>query len=118
MSGSNITTPNSAISITGGSGAVLGSGVVINVQNANATQNGLLTSTDWSRFDAAAIMAAGGTYDVTAGSSKVVLSGTPVGAVLQPFSIDINEGALALNNIQWSTRRNKGWNRSFKLYAW
>jgi hypothetical protein len=108
MSGSNITTPNSAISITGGSGAVLGSGVVINVQNANATQNGLLTSTDWSRFDAAAIMAAGGTYDVTAGSSKVVLSGTPVGAVLQPFSIDINEGALALNNISGVLDETKG----------
>jgi hypothetical protein len=99
LSGSNITTPNSAISISGGSGAVLGSGVVINVQNVNATQNGLLTSIDWSRFDAAAIMAAGGTYDVTAGSTKVVLSGTPIGAVLQPFSIDINEGALTLNNI-------------------
>jgi hypothetical protein len=38
------------ISITGGTGAIIGSGVSISQQVANATQNGYLSSTDWISF--------------------------------------------------------------------
>ena len=37
--------------------------------------------------------------DVTAGSNRVTLGGTPVGAALKPFSVDVNEANLSLSNI-------------------
>ena len=37
--------------------------------------------------------------NVTASSNKITLGGTPIGASLQPFSIDVNEANLTLNNI-------------------
>src|SRR5690554_1242396 len=37
--------------------------------------------------------------NVTAGSNKVTLGGTPQGASLQPFSIDVNEANLTLSNM-------------------
>jgi hypothetical protein len=51
LSGSNLTSPNAAITVTGGTGAVLGSGATIDIQSAGSTQNGLLTSTDWNTFN-------------------------------------------------------------------
>ena len=42
------------ITITGGTGAIIGSGVDISQQVANATQNGYLSSTDWNTFNSAA----------------------------------------------------------------
>ena len=41
------------ISLTGGTGAIIGSGVNISQQVANATQNGYLSSTDWVAFNSA-----------------------------------------------------------------
>lgn len=37
--------------------------------------------------------------NVTAGSTKITLGGTPTGAALQAFSIDVNEANLTHNNI-------------------
>ncbi|AWG25778.1 hypothetical protein [Flavobacterium kingsejongi] len=37
--------------------------------------------------------------DVTAGSNRVALGGTPVGASLKPFTVDVNEANLSLSNI-------------------
>jgi len=37
--------------------------------------------------------------NVTAASTKITLGGTPTGAALQAFSIDVNEGNLTHNNI-------------------
>ncbi len=37
--------------------------------------------------------------NVTAGSTKVILGGTPTGAALQAFSVDVNEANLSLQNI-------------------
>jgi hypothetical protein len=51
LSGSNLSSPNAAITIIGGTGAVLGTGATINIQNATTSQNGLLTSTDWNAFN-------------------------------------------------------------------
>jgi hypothetical protein len=41
------------ITITGGTGAIIGSGVAISQQVSNATQNGYLSSTDWNTFNSA-----------------------------------------------------------------
>jgi hypothetical protein len=40
-----------------------------------------------------------GAANVTAGSTKVTLGGTPTGAVLKAFSVDVNEANLSLQNI-------------------
>src|SRR3970282_3006951 len=37
--------------------------------------------------------------DVTAGSNKITLGGTPTGAALKAFSIDVAEGNLTHNNL-------------------
>ncbi len=47
----NINTSTTGISIAGGVGAVIGGGTTINIQNANGTQPGLLTATDWTTFN-------------------------------------------------------------------
>ena len=48
------------------------------------------------------------TSNVTAASSKITLAGTPTGAGLQPFSIDVNEANLTLNNIGGTLGISKG----------
>lgn len=45
--------------------------------------------------------------DVTATSTKVTLGGTPAGAALKAFSIDVNEANLSLNNIGGTLNANK-----------
>ena len=45
--------------------------------------------------------------DVTAASTKVSLTGTPAGAALKAFSIDVNEANLSLNNIGGTLNANK-----------
>lgn len=45
--------------------------------------------------------------DVTALSNKVALAGTPTGAALKAFSIDVNEANLSLNNIGGTLNVNK-----------
>jgi hypothetical protein len=47
----NLTSSNASITITNGTGAVVGTGTAINVQNANSTQTGLLLNTDWTTFN-------------------------------------------------------------------
>lgn len=46
--------------------------------------------------------------NVTAGSTKITLGGTPNASVIQPFSIDVNEANLTLNNIGGTLSATKG----------
>jgi hypothetical protein len=63
--------------------AVLGDNIDLSSEVTNMLPAGSISNTD----------------DVTAGSTKVTLGGTPQGAVLKPFSIDVNEAALNLANL-------------------
>ncbi|GHM99734.1 hypothetical protein WSM22_12240 [Cytophagales bacterium WSM2-2] len=48
----NLTSTTTGLAITGGANAVAGAtGATINIQNASATQPGLLTGTDWATFN-------------------------------------------------------------------
>lgn len=47
----NITTSTSGITISGGNNAVIGTGTSIDIATANGTQNGLLSSSDWTSFN-------------------------------------------------------------------
>ena len=42
---------SSVLTITGGTGAIIGSGLSLQVKQANTTQNGYLSSTDWNTFN-------------------------------------------------------------------
>lgn len=47
----NLTSSSTALTISGGSGAVLGSGVSLSVDTSDNTHDGLLTATDWTTFN-------------------------------------------------------------------
>jgi len=47
----NIITTSPGIVIEGGTGAILGSGVTINIANASSSQTGLLSANDWNTFN-------------------------------------------------------------------
>lgn len=111
------TTPNSywkrllagddaaALSLLGDVTGTLGATTVVKIQgrdvaNAAPTSNQVLTwnGSAWTptSLTPAQITDA---QNVTAGSNKVTLGGTPVGASLQPFSIDVVEANLTLSNM-------------------
>ena len=46
----NLTTATTGLTITGGTGAVAGTGTILAIQNATASQPGLLTATDYTTF--------------------------------------------------------------------
>ena len=47
----NLSTSTSGVTITGGTGAVVGSGATIDIATANGTTTGLLSATDWNTFN-------------------------------------------------------------------
>jgi len=102
----------------------------ITIQQASASQAGYLSSTDWITFNSKQNAITTGTTaqyfrgdfslatfptiptvtpsNVTAASTKITLAGTPTGAALQAFSIDVNEANLSLNNIGGTLGISKG----------
>lgn len=77
-----------------------------NFPTSSATNRGLLSTADWSTFNGK--QNAISWNNVTAASSKITLAGTPTGSVNAPFSIDVNEGNLTLNNIGGTLGTTKG----------
>lgn len=47
----DLTSPTTGVSVSGGTGAVIGSGASISIQTASGSQPGLLSSTDWTTFN-------------------------------------------------------------------
>lgn len=47
----NLTSSTTGVSITGGTGSVIGSGSTVDIQTASGSQPGLLSSTDWTTFN-------------------------------------------------------------------
>ena len=89
-------TTSSILTITGGTGAVIGSGTTIAVAQANASTNGFLSSTDWNTFNNK-IGGSGTTNDIalftasgTIGDSVISQTGTSPN-----FFINIVGGLMA-----------------------
>jgi len=86
LSGANLTEATSSVlTITGGTGAVLGSGTTIQVKQASSTVSGFLSSTDWSTFNGKASALSGTTgyhakftSSSTIGDSLIYDNGTNV----------------------------------------
>lgn len=89
----NLTSPTTGVTVTGGTGAVVGSGAALSIQTASGSQPGLLSSADWTTFNG---KQASGSYitaltgDVTAsgpGSASATISASTVtGKALTGFS--------------------------------
>jgi len=68
-------TTSSVLTITGGTGAVIGSGTTIQVKQATTSQSGYLTSTDWTTFNSKIDMTSG----TTAGYIPTWVNGKTLG---------------------------------------
>jgi trimeric autotransporter adhesin len=71
----SLTTTTTGLTITGGTNAVNGAGATINIQNASATQGGLITQTDWNTFNNkgnGVVTSISGTAPITVGGTAAV----------------------------------------------
>ena len=83
------------IIITGGTGAVIGSGTSVTQQVANISQNGYLTSIDWSHFNSGANAALGATNGLQILSSVIQpVYGSTANTITQG-----NDARLSIQNV-------------------
>lgn len=108
LTGGNLTEATSSVlTITGGSGAVIGGGTSIQVKQATTSISGFLSSTDWNTFNGKASALSGTTNYVAKftsstaiGNSIIFDNGTNIGiSQANPFS-----GATSLTGIAISDR--------------
>lgn len=89
---------SSILTITGGTGAVIGTGTTIQVIKADGSHDGYLSQGDWSVFSGKQAALSFG--NVSAGSNKISIGGAPTGAVIGTgVSVDVNEGNLTISNM-------------------
>lgn len=75
---------SSVLTITGGTGAVIGSGASIEVKQASASQDGYLSSTDWSTFNA---KQPAGSYALSGANSDITSMSGLTGAISGPDNL-------------------------------
>lgn len=77
---------SSVLTITGGTGAVIGSGLSVQVKQANTTTNGFLSSTDWN------------TFNNKQGTITLTTTGTSGAATLSSGTLNIPQYQSVLTN--------------------
>jgi collagen type VII alpha len=87
---SGVIAANSPLSYNGGT-------QTLSLAQATTSTDGYLSGVDFSTFNNK--QNAITPQNATAGSSKITLGGTPTGATLQSFSVDVNEANLSLQNL-------------------
>ena len=91
------------ITITNGTGAVIGaSPVTLSQQQANATNNGYLSKTDWATFNSKGT----GTVTSVSGTTPIVSSGGTTPSISIPQATTSVSGYLS--STDWTTFNNKG----------
>ena len=116
---------SSVLTITGGTGAVLGSGTSIQVKQATTSVSGFLSSTDWTTFNNKANALSGTTNYVAKftsstgiGDSVIYDNGTNVGIGTTTLSASTNYRALNINGTTRSEIYLKGSNVDYGyIYA-
>jgi hypothetical protein len=84
---------SSVLTITGGTNAVIGAGLTIQVKQATALQSGYLSSVDWSAFNSKQDSLSLG--NITAGSTKVTIGGAGTNAVIGTgVTVDVNQANI------------------------
>ena len=91
---------SSVLTITGGTGAVLGSGTTLLVKQANASQNGFLSSADWTAFNGKQTAltfgnVTGSDFGITGGNGAVIGSGV----VLSLATVNTNTGVFGSTTV-------------------
>ena len=116
---------SSVLTITGGTGAVLGSGTSIQVSQATTSVSGFLSSTDWNTFNGKASALSGTTNYVAKftsssaiGNSIIFDNGTNLGIGTTTLSASTNYRALNINGTTGSEIYLKGSNVDYGyIYA-
>jgi hypothetical protein len=105
----NLTSGTTGVSVSGGTGAVIGSGASVSVQTASGSQPGLLSAADWTAFNGKQsalsfgnLTSSTSALSVTGGTSAVIGSGTSL-------SIQTASGSQAglLSSADWTTFNGK-----------
>jgi hypothetical protein len=117
LSFGNLTeTSSSILTIAGGTGAVIGSGTTIAVKQANSTQSGYLSSTDWNTFNnkqpqinGTGFVKASGTT-ISYDNSTYYLASNPSGYITltslsgtTPINFNTGTGAISITQATTST---------------
>ena len=105
----NLTTPTTGVSVTGGTGAVVGSGAAISIQTASGAQPGLLSSADWTTFNSKqAALSLGNVTSSTTGFSIAGGTGAVVGTGMT-LNIQTASGSQPglLSAADWTTFNGK-----------
>lgn len=94
---------SSVLTITGGTGAVIGSGTTIQVTQSGVATSGYLSSTDWNTFNN---KQPAGTYVTSVGAtSPVASSGGTTPTISMPVATALANGYLS--SADWTTFNNK-----------
>jgi hypothetical protein len=102
-------TTSSVLTVTGGTGAIIGSGVTIEVKAASGSQSGYLSSTDWTTFNSKEPAQTKGSISTTTAGVTI---GSGTNSTVGPnVTVDIaTAGAAAtglLTSTDWSTFNSK-----------
>lgn len=103
-------TTSSILTITGGTGAVVGSGTTIAVTQASASTNGFLSSADWTTFNSKEPAVTKGNLTEATSSVLTITNGT--GAVIgSGTSIQVSQSSAStsgyLSSADWTTFNGK-----------
>lgn len=100
----DLTSPTSGVSVTGGTGAVVGSGTAVSIQTASGSQPGLLSAADWSTFNG---KQAAGSY-ITALTTDVVASGPGSAAATIQANVVTNAKLATMATASFKGRTTAG----------
>jgi hypothetical protein len=104
--GSVTESTSSVLTIVGGTGAIIGSGVTVQVKQASASQSGYLSSTDWATFNSKEPAITKGNLIESTSSVLAITGGT--GAVIgSGLTIQVKQATSAqagyLTSTDWAT---------------
>ena len=104
-------TGSSVLTITGGSNAVIGSGVTIEVSIASGSTSGYLTSTDWTTFNNKQNAITQGNLTETT-SNILTITGGSNAVIGSGVSIEVQQAGAStdgyLSSVDWNIFNNKG----------
>ena len=109
---------SSVLTITGGTGSIIGSGVTIEVDQADSANDGYLSSTDWNTFNNKEDSLTKGNLTETTSSVLTITGGT--GSVIgSGVTIEVDQADASndgyLSSADWNTFNNKQDSLTFPL---
>ena len=103
-------TGSGILTITGGTGSVIGSGTTVQVKQANTSQSGYLSSTDWNTFNNKASAFTTGNLTET-GSGVLTITGGTGSVIGSGTSVQVKQATTSqngfLSSTDWNSFNNK-----------